>query len=74
MRQWLCFLRDVVIKPVRSEMALQSDGEETQSEEDVVEAAAADSGATLPQRRGPYRKKVRVTPQHIPLRRVKGAT
>ena len=73
MRQWLCFLRDVVIKPVRSEMALQSDGEETQPEESVVEAAATDSAATLPQRRGPYRKKMRIMPEHSVPRPVPAA-
>ena len=69
MRQWLCFLRDVVIKPVRTEMAHQSDGEETQPEEVAVEAVATDSGLTLPQRRGPYRKKMRVTPLEHPVPR-----
>ena len=62
MRQWLCFLRDVVIKPVRTEMAHQNDGEESQAEEIVMEAAATDSVLTLPKRKGSYRKKTRVTP------------
>ena len=73
MRQWLCFLRDVVLKPVQPEMALQSDGEETQPEESVVEAAATDSAATLPQRRGPYRKKMRIMPEHSVPRPVPAA-